>query len=297
MRHLTTLDLSSNMFTGQIPQSFASLSSLQNLSLANTSLVGLLPTFFNSFTGLESLDLSNTLVTGEFPNPVGMPLTLSCFPSRFMCYTPGLESGIPILCISNPQNPFRLTRICNATTPGPLFTTDGNGTVLENGVPIPGATMLPDGSVQTSGVQVYPVPSPTPSPSESKSGHAEAYVWIIALCSVVLVAAIAILVQKWRHSSGKASHLSDGSLSLYDKGVSDDHLPTSIDGLTEFSSVQVTGGIATPIGRNLANVPSTKNRPRSLLFAMDFQLLSKVAQTQHGDLYAVKYSRKMALAK
>ncbi|QHO19390.1 uncharacterized protein DS421_11g328500 [Arachis hypogaea] len=57
MKALDTLDLSSNRFTGSVPQSFKNLMKIFNLNLSNNLLVDPFPQM--NVKGIESLDLSN----------------------------------------------------------------------------------------------------------------------------------------------------------------------------------------------------------------------------------------------
>ncbi|KAL3754367.1 hypothetical protein ACJRO7_001578 [Eucalyptus globulus] len=66
-RYLTLIDLSSNNFSGAIPEAIGSLKQLKLLNLSNNILVGSLPPFLANLTNLEALDLSQNQLLGEIP--------------------------------------------------------------------------------------------------------------------------------------------------------------------------------------------------------------------------------------
>ncbi|XP_076956911.1 receptor-like protein EIX2 [Bidens hawaiensis] len=68
---VTTLDLSSNKFSGSIPDELVRLLGLRFLNLSHNDLTGTIPDLFNQIGKLESLDLSMNHLNGN------IPLTLS----------------------------------------------------------------------------------------------------------------------------------------------------------------------------------------------------------------------------
>ncbi|KAK9168426.1 hypothetical protein Syun_000566 [Stephania yunnanensis] len=65
---LNVVDLSCNLFDGEIPTSIRDYKSLTSLNLSHNSLVGKIPSFLANLTQLESLDLSNNDLVGEIPS-------------------------------------------------------------------------------------------------------------------------------------------------------------------------------------------------------------------------------------
>ncbi|XP_059663945.1 receptor-like protein 6 [Cornus florida] len=63
----TAIDLSSNRFEGEIPESIGILKSLHMLNLSNNNLIGQIPSSLGNLTELESLDLSRNKLSGEIP--------------------------------------------------------------------------------------------------------------------------------------------------------------------------------------------------------------------------------------
>ncbi|CAO2822919.1 unnamed protein product [Amaranthus hypochondriacus] len=61
------MDLSSNNFTGRIPNIIGNLQGLQALNLSNNNLNGRIPSSLANITDLESLDLSMNNLSGEIP--------------------------------------------------------------------------------------------------------------------------------------------------------------------------------------------------------------------------------------
>ncbi|CAL5360680.1 hypothetical protein CsSME_00051255 [Camellia sinensis var. sinensis] len=64
----TAIDLSSNKFSGDIPNVIRRLNSLIVLNLSHNSLTGLIPSSLGDLTELESLDLSSNQLIGKIPN-------------------------------------------------------------------------------------------------------------------------------------------------------------------------------------------------------------------------------------
>ncbi|KAK9162074.1 hypothetical protein Syun_002976 [Stephania yunnanensis] len=65
---LNAIDLSTNLFDGEIPTSIGDYKSLMSLNLSRNSLVGKIPSSLANLTLLESLDLSNNDLVGEIPS-------------------------------------------------------------------------------------------------------------------------------------------------------------------------------------------------------------------------------------
>ncbi|KAK3430973.1 hypothetical protein EUGRSUZ_E02192, partial [Eucalyptus grandis] len=65
--YLNMIDLSSNNFTGEIPNSVGSLTKLHMLNLSNNALTGSIPLSLANLTKLESLDLSSNKLLGMIP--------------------------------------------------------------------------------------------------------------------------------------------------------------------------------------------------------------------------------------
>ncbi|KAK9122254.1 hypothetical protein Syun_019871 [Stephania yunnanensis] len=65
---LNAIDLSNNLFDGEIPTSIGDYKSLMSLNLSHNSLVDKIPSSLANLTQLESLDLSNNDLVGEIPS-------------------------------------------------------------------------------------------------------------------------------------------------------------------------------------------------------------------------------------
>ncbi|KAK9162014.1 hypothetical protein Syun_002916 [Stephania yunnanensis] len=65
---LNAIDLSSNLFDGEIPTSIGDYRLLMVLNLSHNSLVGKIPSSLANLTQLESLDISNNDLVGEIPS-------------------------------------------------------------------------------------------------------------------------------------------------------------------------------------------------------------------------------------
>ena len=68
---LTTLDLSDNQLTGEVPAVFDILAFLTSLDLSDNELTGPIPQGLGTLTGLTTLDLSGNALYGEIPHDLG----------------------------------------------------------------------------------------------------------------------------------------------------------------------------------------------------------------------------------
>ncbi|KAL5565212.1 hypothetical protein UlMin_028376 [Ulmus minor] len=71
---LTAIDLSSNQFSGGIPEIIGNMKALHALNLSNNMLTGCIPSSLGNLSELESLDLSHNKLSGEIPQQL-MQLT------------------------------------------------------------------------------------------------------------------------------------------------------------------------------------------------------------------------------
>ncbi|XP_057785008.1 receptor-like protein 19 [Salvia miltiorrhiza] len=67
LKTFTTIDLSSNNFSGSIPDSIGNLNSLRYLNLSHNNLMGHIPASLGNISVLESLDLSSNKLDGGIP--------------------------------------------------------------------------------------------------------------------------------------------------------------------------------------------------------------------------------------
>ncbi|XP_062000723.1 receptor-like protein EIX1 [Rosa rugosa] len=65
---VTSMDLSANAISGEIPEELTSLIDLQNLNISGNLLTGRIPSKIGNMGGLESLDLSMNQISGEIPS-------------------------------------------------------------------------------------------------------------------------------------------------------------------------------------------------------------------------------------
>ncbi|XP_048139564.1 receptor-like protein 6 [Rhodamnia argentea] len=79
LSYLTMIDLSSNSFIGEIPNSVGSLTELHLLNLSNNALTGSIPSSLANLTVLESLDLSSNELSGMIPPALTQLSFLSLF--------------------------------------------------------------------------------------------------------------------------------------------------------------------------------------------------------------------------
>ncbi|KAB1225690.1 LRR receptor-like serine/threonine-protein kinase HSL2 [Morella rubra] len=128
IRTLQNLSLSDNYFNGSLQSQLLSLCShLRLLNLSANLFVGQLPEFSQEFTELEVLDLSNNNFTGDIPASFGR------FPSlRVLALTANLLSGSIPSFLGNLSELTRFELSYNPFKPGPLPPEIGNLKKLEN---------------------------------------------------------------------------------------------------------------------------------------------------------------------
>lgn len=83
--YLALIDLSSNNFSGAIPETIGSLKQLKLLNLSNNMLSGPLPPFLANLTNLEALDLSQNQLSGEISQDLTQLTSLEVFNVSYNC--------------------------------------------------------------------------------------------------------------------------------------------------------------------------------------------------------------------
>ena len=73
------IDISSNMFVGEILESIGDLRELYMLNISNNILTGNIPPSLGNLTKLESLDLSQNKLSGEISPQLTQLIFLECF--------------------------------------------------------------------------------------------------------------------------------------------------------------------------------------------------------------------------
>ncbi|KAJ6980243.1 hypothetical protein NC653_028152 [Populus alba x Populus x berolinensis] len=92
LQKVSRLDLSNNLFEGEIPEEIGDLKLLEVLNMSRNNLKGEIPTSLSKLTLLESLDLSKNKLTGAIP----MPLISLTFLSVLNLSYNRLEGTIPV---------------------------------------------------------------------------------------------------------------------------------------------------------------------------------------------------------
>ncbi|KAG6490781.1 hypothetical protein ZIOFF_052094 [Zingiber officinale] len=107
---MTTLDLSDNNLSGQIPEQITSLLGLWNLNLSGNHLTGEITHKFSQLIELESLDLSRNQLSGSIPPALSNLTFLSHFNVSYNNLTGSIPSGNQLNTFTDPSafmgNPF-----------------------------------------------------------------------------------------------------------------------------------------------------------------------------------------------
>ncbi|KAL8110545.1 receptor like protein 27-like [Apium graveolens] len=90
---ITFVDLSSNKFTGKIPNSIENFKNLHSLNLSNNFLSGSIPTVTGNVTALESFDISKNNLTGKIPPQLAGLGFLEIFDASFNHLTGPIPQG------------------------------------------------------------------------------------------------------------------------------------------------------------------------------------------------------------
>ncbi|XP_039120158.1 receptor-like protein EIX2 [Dioscorea cayenensis subsp. rotundata] len=77
LEFVTSMDLSSNQLSGEIPQQLGNLNGIQNLNLSGNHLIGVIPDSIGDLVSLESFDLSRNELSGEIPPSISFLTSLS----------------------------------------------------------------------------------------------------------------------------------------------------------------------------------------------------------------------------
>lgn len=102
--NMTSIDLSSNNLTGEIPEEIIALNVLVYLNLSRNHFIGVVPSKIGEMQSLESLDLSRNKISGEIPATLSNLTFLSYLDLSYNNLTGGIPSGTQLnsLYAANP---------------------------------------------------------------------------------------------------------------------------------------------------------------------------------------------------
>ncbi|XP_072958690.1 receptor-like protein EIX2 isoform X1 [Typha angustifolia] len=103
MSLMSSLDLSCNSLTGEIPQEIGGLATLKNLNLSTNRLIGDIPDGMGGLWSLESLDLSNNELYGEIPPTLSALTFLSYLNLSYNNLSGRIPSGQQLQTFDNPS--------------------------------------------------------------------------------------------------------------------------------------------------------------------------------------------------
>lgn len=103
--NMTVIDLSSNYFTGEIPEDIATLDAIQSLNISRNYFSRNVPKNIGAMQRLESLDLSWNNLAGEIPSSLSDLTFLSYLDLSYNNFTGRIPSGsqLDTLFASNPS--------------------------------------------------------------------------------------------------------------------------------------------------------------------------------------------------
>ncbi|XP_066333285.1 receptor-like protein EIX2 [Miscanthus floridulus] len=93
---MTSIDLSSNDLTGEIPEEIVVLDVLVNLNLSRNHLTGVIPKKIGEMRSLQSLDLSRNMLSGEIPATLSNLTFLSYLELSYNDLTGRIPSGVQL---------------------------------------------------------------------------------------------------------------------------------------------------------------------------------------------------------
>ncbi|XP_066334778.1 receptor-like protein EIX2 [Miscanthus floridulus] len=93
---MTSIDLSSNDLTGEIPEEIVVLDALVNLNLSRNHLTGVIPKKIGEMRSLQSLDLSRNMLSGEIPATLSNLTFLSYLELSYNDLTGRIPSGVQL---------------------------------------------------------------------------------------------------------------------------------------------------------------------------------------------------------
>ncbi|CAD6255146.1 unnamed protein product [Miscanthus lutarioriparius] len=93
---MTSIDLSSNDLTGEIPEEIVVLEALVNLNLSRNHLTGVIPKKIGEMRSLQSLDLSRNMLSGEIPATLSNMTFLSYLELSYNDLTGRIPSGVQL---------------------------------------------------------------------------------------------------------------------------------------------------------------------------------------------------------
>nr|XP_043638481.1 receptor-like protein 43 [Erigeron canadensis] len=89
----TSIDISSNHFSGEIPTTIGRLGALYLLNVSNNEFTGPIPSYMGNLSKLESLDMSRNRLTGEIPHTLSSLTFLSSLNLSFNQLTGRIPTG------------------------------------------------------------------------------------------------------------------------------------------------------------------------------------------------------------
>ncbi|XVF79296.1 hypothetical protein PTKIN_Ptkin14bG0210000 [Pterospermum kingtungense] len=129
----TTIDLSNNNFSGEIPANVGKLKSLKGLNLSHNSLVGHIPSSMGSLTNLEWLDLSSNRLSEKIPEKLLDVTSLEVLNLSYNNLVGQIPVGKQFNTFSNDSYignlglcGFPLSKMCNQQPPPPTFVKEQN---------------------------------------------------------------------------------------------------------------------------------------------------------------------------
>ncbi|XVF79301.1 hypothetical protein PTKIN_Ptkin14bG0210500 [Pterospermum kingtungense] len=130
---LTTIDLSNNNFSGEIPANIGKLKSLKGLNFSHNKLEGHIPSTMGSLTNLEWLDLSSNRLAGKIPEELLDVTSLEVLNLSYNKLEGHIPEGRQFNTFSNDSYVgnlglcgFPLSKKCNQQPPPPSFVTSGS---------------------------------------------------------------------------------------------------------------------------------------------------------------------------
>lgn len=103
LEFVTSIDLSNNRLSGEIPEQIGNLHGMQNLNLSGNHLIGGIPDSIGDLVSLESFDLSRNELSGKIPTSISFLTSLSHLNLSYNNFWGRIPTGNQLQTLDDPS--------------------------------------------------------------------------------------------------------------------------------------------------------------------------------------------------